>query len=229
MKTHSWACSHPMGYIRHVRSWGFWGSPVGLPLNAQAATERYGNYVVMPNLSSNEISRGIFRLWAEDLGFTWLGVSLLCIVPAVFYGSAIFSVSLLIAAVLIGIPSALFGIANKQSRNRGIRRLVILLAVPALTLAVVSHLDKQIPANATPLIIAIETFRHDTGHYPESLDKLIPKQLAKIPNVRFSLFEPPIIYRITDGIPYLAIPSAMGDMFAQFEYDFEAKVWMHQS
>lgn len=75
----------------------------------------------MPNLSSNEISRGIFRLWAEDLGFTWLGVSLLCIVPAVFYGSAIFSVSLLIAAVLIGIPSALFGIANKQSRNRGIR------------------------------------------------------------------------------------------------------------
>ena len=119
---------------------------------------------------------------------------------------------LLIAAVLIGIPSALFGIANKQSRNRGIRRLVILLAVPALTLAVVSHLDKHIPANATPLIIAIETFRHDTGHYPESLDKLIPKQLEKIPNVRFSLFEPPIIYRISDGIPYLAIPSAMGDI-----------------
>lgn len=28
--------------------------------------------------------------------------------------------------------------------------------------------------------------------------------------------------------PYLAIPSAMGDMFAQFEYNFEAKVWMHQ-
>lgn len=60
-------------------------------------------------------------------------------------------------------------------------------------------------------------------------NKLIPKQLEKIPNVRFSLFEPPIIYRISDGIPYLAIPSAMGDMFSQFEYDFEAKVWTQQS
>lgn len=183
----------------------------------------------MPKSSTGEASEGIFALWVKELPLTWLGVSLISVVPAVLYGSAIFSFGALAGAVLIGIPSALFGIATRHSRNRRFRRLAILLVVPALTLASVSRADKQIPENAMPLVRAIETFRHDTGSYPESLDALTPKYLAKLPEVRFSVFEPPITYRITDGKPYLAIPSAMGDMFAQFEYDFEAKVWMHQS
>jgi len=59
--------------------------------------------------------------------------------------------------------------------------------------------DKQIPENAMPLVRAIQTFRHDMGNYPETLDALIPKHLAKLPDVRFSFFEPTLIYRITDG------------------------------
>lgn len=182
-----------------------------------------------PKMSANEASKGVFALWVKELGLTWLGIFSLSILPAVFYGSGILAVVLLAAAVLIGIPSALIMIVSKGSKNRGFRHLAIMLAVPVLTLAFVSQVDKQIPKNAMPLIRAIEIFRHDTGHYPESLDALIPKHLAKLPDVRFSLFQPSITYRITDGKPYLAIPSAMGDMFAQFEYDFEAKVWMHRS
>ena len=183
----------------------------------------------MPNSSAGETSEGILTLWVKELALAWLGVSFLSVVPAVLYGSAIFSFVALAGAVLIGIPSALFGIANRHFKNRRLRRLAILLVVPALTLASVSCADKQIPENAMPLVRAIETFRHDTGSYPESLDALIPTHLAKLPEVRFSLFEPALTYGITDGKPHLAIPSAMGDMFAQFEYDFETKEWMHRS
>ena len=75
----------------------------------------------------------------------------------------------------------------------------------------------------------IESFKRETGDYPDSLEALIPKHLAELPEVRFSVFQPEITYRIRDGKSHLAIPSAMGDMFAQFEYNFETKVWMHHS
>ena len=171
--------------------------------------------------------KGVFTRWAAELGFTWMGVLLFTVVPAAFFGSAILSFGVLAAAVLIGLPSALFGFAKKKSASRGFRRIAVMLVVPALTLAYVSGVDEQIPENATPLVRAIESFRRDTGHYPESLEELIPKYFAELPNVRFSVVQPLITYRITNGKPYLTIPSAMGDMFAQFEYNYETKAWTH--
>lgn len=170
---------------------------------------------------------GVFTLWVKELGFTWLGVLLLTIVPALLFGSGIFSFVVLAAAVVIGIPSVFFWSAIKGFESRGFRRLAIILVVPALTLAYVSHVDEKIPENATPLIQAIESFRLETGQYPESLEALIPNHVAKLPDVRRSVIQPLTTYRVTDGKPYLAIPSAMGDMFAKFEYNFETKVWMH--
>lgn len=180
-------------------------------------------------LSAEEASKGIFTLWVTELGITWLTVSLLCVAPAILYGSAFFSVCILAGTVLIGVPSVLFGIAINRVKRRALRCLAIMLSLPLLTLIYVSHVDQQIPKNASPLTQAIETFRNDTGHYPESLEALTPNYLQKLPNLRLSVFDPPINYRIKDGIPYLAIPSAMGDMFAQFEFNFETKVWEHQS
>ena len=174
-------------------------------------------------------SKGFYTRWVEELSLTWLGVLLLSVVPAVLFGSAIFSFGVLAAAVLIGIPSAFFRSAKKSSERRGFRSLTVMLVLPSLTLAYVSEVDEKIPGNATPLAQAIESFRRDTGNYPESLEALIPKHLEELPDVRFSVVQPPITYRITDGKPYFAIPSAMGDMFAQYEYNFETKVWIHQS
>jgi len=180
---------------------------------------------MVPKLSAKEC----FVRWVHELRLTWVGISVVGILPAVLYGSAIYSVFVLVAAVLIGIPSVLFGIIAKRSQSRGLRRLAIMLLVPALTLVFVSWGDRQIPVRAAPLVQAIDNFRRDTGHYPESLEALIPGHLSELPDVRFSVFEPAITYRIHAGKPYLAIPSAIGDMFAQFEYDFEANVWVHNS
>ena len=174
-------------------------------------------------------SEGFFKRWLEELGFTWLGVLLFSVAPAVLLGSAIFSIGVLVVAVLICFPSAILGFATKRPASRGYRRLAVMLVVPALTLAYVSEVDRRIPENAMPLTQAIESFQRETGHYPESLEALIPKHLTELPDVRLSVLQPQITYRITDGKPYLAIPSTMGDMFAQFEYNFETKEWLHKS
>ena len=174
-------------------------------------------------------SEGVFTLWVGELCFTWLGVLLLAVAPAVLFGSGVFSAGALAVAFFIGFPSAVFGFATKRFASRGFRRLVVMLVVPVLTLAYVAEADQRIPQNATPLTQAIESFQRETGDYPESLEALVPKYLAELPEVRFSVFQPVITYRVTDGKPYLAIPSAMGDMFAQFEYNFEKNEWQHQS
>lgn len=187
-----------------------------------------GNKVV-PKPSVTGAVESTFTRWMNELRFTWFAVLLISVVPAVFFGSAIFSVGFLAVAVLFGVPATLLGCAKNGSKSTEFRRLAIMLVVPALTLAYVSKIDEQIPENAMPIIRAIESFRRDTGHYPESLDALIPKHLAELPDVRFSVLQPLITYRIADGQPYLAIPSTMGDMFAQFEYDFATKAWIHHS
>ncbi len=161
--------------------------------------------------------------------FTWLGVLLLAVAPAVLFGSAFFSIGVLAVAVFVGFPSAVIGFATKGIASRGFRHLGVMLVVPVLTLAYVSEVDQRIPENATPLTQAIESFQRETGDYPESLEALVPKYLTELPDVRLSVVQPLISYRISNGTPHLAIPSVMGDMFAEFEYDFDTKVWMHHS
>lgn len=178
---------------------------------------------------ATEASEGVFMRWGNELSFTWFTVMLISVVPAVLFGSAIFSVAILAVAVLFGFPAACWGPATKGWKGRGLRRLAVMLLVPALTLAYVAEVDKRIPGNAAAVTQAIESFQRDSGHYPESLDALAPEYLPELPDMRFSVVQPLITYRVTDGKPYLSIPSAMGDMFAQFEYDFATKSWLHQT
>jgi hypothetical protein len=104
-----------------------------------------------------------------------------------------------------------------------------MLTVPVLTIAITFQADKLTPENATPIVKAIESYRIETGSYPESLGMLAPKYLATFPKLRFSVIQPRVNYRVTDGKPYLAIPSASGDQFANFEYNFETQAWIHNS
>jgi len=167
--------------------------------------------------------------WIRELRLTWFWTISLSVVPCLLYGSAIFSILVLMAAVLIGVPSAAIGQLRTKGSKKGWRRLAIMVLVPALTLAFAIQVDKQIPVNATPITNALESFREETGHYPDSLEALAPKHLVNIPEVRFSLVQPQINYRVREGKPYLEIPSVAGDMFAMYEYDFESETWKHHS
>ena len=174
--------------------------------------------------------QGFWTLWVKELRFTWFWILFLAVFPFLLYGSNIFSVVVLFFVVLIGVPSAAIGqLVAKGSWRESLRRLVVMVSVPALTIFYAIQMDKQIPENATPITNAVELFREVTGLYPETLEELVPKHLANIPDVRFSLVQPRITYRVKEGKPYLTIPSVAGDMFAMYEYDFESKTWKHHS
>ncbi len=183
-----------------------------------------------PQAMTTDLPQAGHSLWVKELRFTWLAVLLFSILPAVLYGAAVFSVGVLAFAVLFVFPVLVVGLLNdKGSTKRNFRRLSIMLAIPGMTLAYIGKIDQRIPENALPLTQAIESFHRETGRYPESLDDLMPKYLAELPDIRLSVTQPLITYRMTDGKPYLSIPSAMGDMFAIYEYNFGTRVWMHYS
>jgi len=148
--------------------------------------------------------------------------------PGVLYGAAFFATWGLVIALLFGVPSVVSRISRKRgSVQENLGRLSIAVLIPAVTLGYVFTIDKQIPTNAMPIVKAIESFRAEEGHYPTTLEALRPGHLVELPSVRATVFQPQITYRVTDGKPYLAIPSADGDAFAAHEYDFTAKAWAH--
>lgn len=178
----------------------------------------------------NEPVNRPWKRWVSELRYTWIVVLLLSVLPGVLYGAAIISMMLLIGAVLIGLPTALVAqliSTNTERRARMLRRVAVLVAVPALTIAVIFQTDKLAPEMAAPIAKAIESFKQETGSYPESLASLSPKYLVSVPAIRVAVFQPEIIYRVKEERPYLAVPSAAGDAFSIYEYSFEDKSWAH--
>ena len=185
---------------------------------------------VSPEPLVENAPQGFWALWVRELRFTWFWIILMSVVPGLLFGSGFFSVIALAAAALIGVLSAVisrFRVGTRESK--GLRRLVVMLLMPMLVLNYVFENDKQIPGNAKPVTQAIEYFRLQTGQYPDSLEVLTPKYLTSIPDLNFSLSQSKITYHVTDGKPYLAVPSARGDAFACYEYNFDTKVWIHRS
>lgn len=168
--------------------------------------------------------------WVSDLRFTWCALLLLSVFPSVLYGATIFSMMLLLGGVILGFPTALASLLlskDTEWRARLFRRVLVLSAVPALMLAAIFQTDKLIPKMAVPIAKAVESFKQDTGSYPDSLAVLSPKYLQGLPMMRLSVFQPDVIYRVKEGHPYLAVPSTTGDAFSVYEYSFGDKIWTH--
>lgn len=171
------------------------------------------------------------KKWGGEICCTWAVAILICVVPALAYGASFPAGFLLLALVIFGVPTGLGALLlkNKAWSSQLWRRLVVLGSVAIITSTVVSQTDKLTPGMATPIAEAIAQYKAETGKYPNALAALRPKYLADLPAVRAALIQPAISYTVRDGRPRLAIPSARGDAFANYEYDFEAKAWVHNS
>ena len=170
-----------------------------------------------------------WSLWVRDLRFTWFWLFLLSIVPSLLFSSGLLPATLLAFAVLLFAPAtAIRRFFSKGSGSRGLRQLAVMVLVPMLSLIYILKSDDQITTNAKPIVAAIESYRIETGHYPDTLDALAPKHLAKIPELNYLLVQPQVTYRVTGGKPHLKISAAAGG-FAHFQYDFASKVWNHYS
>jgi len=169
-------------------------------------------------------------LWTRELWLTWVWIFLISIAPCLLLDTASPSVFALLIGVLIGIPALLFNLLrNSASVSKISRSLFIIVLVPVLMMTYATKLDEQIPKNARPIIRAIESFRLETDRYPDTLEMLMPKYLANIPDLKFSLFQPQVTYRVTGGKPYLSIPTSSGGVFGHYEYDFLTKTWANLS
>lgn len=209
---------------------GVLGALAWLTIRCASRFRRILGGAAAPHSLVIETPKNAWVLWVNELRLTWIFVGIFAVLPGVLFGTGIFAIILLALSLLIGGPSV--GIAcwrDKRTVAYAVRRLVVLVLVPVMALAYVLKVDQGIPENATALTDAIEAFRVENGRYPESLEMLAPKHLKKIPRVRFSVFQPRVVYRLGNGKPVLAIPSAAGDAFAQYEYDFDARVWRHRS
>ncbi len=173
--------------------------------------------------------KDIWTPWGRELRTTWLWLFFLSVLPCALFGTAFFSMIILAGAVLIAAPVVLIGQLIGKGSKKSWRQLVVMAVVPVLSISFALHSDERTPKNAAPIAKAIMAYRAETGRYPESLDLLIPKHLSTIPSLRFSIIQPEVTYRLTDGKPYLTIPSASGDQFANFEYNFETQAWIHNS
>ena len=182
---------------------------------------------VSPEPLATTTPTGFWTLWVRDLRFTWFWLFLPSIVPSLLFSSALLPMALLAFAVLLVAPAtALSRLFSKEWKTRELRQLAIMVLVPLLSLIYMLKSDDQITTNAALIVNAIESFRIETGHYPDTLEALSPKHLTKIPDLNYLLFQPRVTYRVTDGKPHLKI-SAAGGGFAHFEYDFTSRVWNH--
>ena len=184
---------------------------------------------VSPEPLATTTPRGFWSLWVRDLRFTWFWLFLLSIVPSLLLSSAFMPMLLLAFAVLLLAPATGIGrLFTRKSTSNDFRKLALMVLVPMLSLLYILKSDDQIATNATPIVNAIESYRIETGHYPDALEALAPKHLAKIPKLNYLLVQPQVTYRVVDGKPYLEISAAAGG-FAHFEYDFASKTWNHYS
>lgn len=164
--------------------------------------------------------KGTWARWISEIRITWFLVLILTAAPAVLFGTAIVSAIVLVGAVVLGIPTALAAFLATKDKGfcaRLCRRVVVMIVVSILTIAVAFRTDKPDPNMASPITKAIEDFKHEFGVYPDALAALCPKHMSSLPEVRGALIHPEVLYRVIDGIPYLIIPSASGDLFSDYE------------
>ncbi len=172
---------------------------------------------------------GAWKRWGYEIRYTWAIVLLICVAPALVYGASFQAVFLLLAVVGFGVPAGLCAMLLKDKwwSRRLWRRLIVLGSIALITICAVSQTDKLTPGMATPIAEAIIQYKTDNAKYPASLVELSPKYIAEMPAVRAAVIQPSITYTVRDERPRLAIPSARGDAFANYEYDFKVKAWRH--
>lgn len=174
--------------------------------------------------------RRLWVVWVHDLRFTWFWALLLSAAPALLLGSNRIPLGVLMVAIGIGIPTVAIGrVFRGRWPIEASRRLAVTALMATLALVYVFQTDARIPDNATPIVLALDAFYRETGRYPDSMDEIVPTHLRAIPTLKASIVQPPVRYRMWHGQPRLTIPSAKGDAFAAYEYDFTTRVWVHHN
>lgn len=208
---------------------GVIGAVIWLVMQWLGRSAQVAVVTVSPEPLATTTPPSVWRLWVWDLRSAWFLLLFMSIIPSYLFSSGLLPLALLAFAALLVAPATALGrLFGKGPKTRDLRQLAIMFLVPLLSVMYVFKSDDQITTNAAPIVAAIESFRVVNGQYPDTLESLTPKHLAKIPELNYLLVQPQVTYRVAEGRPYLAISAAAG-AFAHFEYDFATKVWNYYS
>ena len=112
-------------------------------------------------------------------------------------------------------------VAEKQRRLEMFRIAVIYALMFVATLALISSNVRLAYHRAVPVISAVSRYHSERGHYPETLDELVPAYLPSIPHAGFTLLSRDFRY-ISAERPQLYFPAMFHGVFT---YDFSTETW----
>jgi hypothetical protein len=174
--------------------------------------------------------RAAWGEWFRQPWSAWVLAIAFSVVPALVWGSSVFSILLLALTLVLRVPYlAVVTLLGRKPSASGIRSAIIMTVICGLSLMYAYEVDKQVPIKAAPIVDALESFNAKHGSYPDALDELSPSHLNSLPNVSLAWVQPSIRYGLSEKRPYLRIASSRGDAYAVHEYDFSTKRWRHLS
>ena len=133
-----------------------------------------------------------------------------------------FGVGTLLALTMV--PAALIRGWRRKDPGRmiALRALLPVIAVLAVFGTIAFNMAHS-RAAARRIISAAESFRHEQGHYPSSLEELVPRYLPQIPRARYTVLLNEFSYRQSAGqhvLGWMVLPP-----FGSAGYFFEQKQW----
>ena len=156
------------------------------------------------------------RIWPS-----LLGAGILLLFDVVFEGS--YLLSILACPVWF-----LMSVVKNVIVRPGWRLALSRVAIPVLTLGIVlanTALQWKIAdANGEQVAKACEDFHAASGHYPKTLDELVPRYLPSAPRAKYCL-RGEFLYVNLDGQDVLLGWHKIG--FCRKIYDFQTKEWHH--
>lgn len=115
----------------------------------------------------------------------------------------------------------ILAVTQRQRRWECFRVAMIYALMFVATMALASANIKLAQRRAAPVILAVRRYNSEHGHYPKTLDELVPAYLPSVPRAGFTLLSRHFGY-FNDENPQLYFPAMFHGVFA---YDFPTETW----
>jgi len=118
-----------------------------------------------------------------------------------------------------------FFFKDPAQRQRKLKIGLIWLTTAIATICCIIINNKIARARAEKLIIAVQSYKSKTGHFPKNLTDLVPAYIANVPNAKYALSLNTFVYYNSDEKPFLLYTSIAP--FGRPTYVFDRGEWVY--
>jgi hypothetical protein len=125
------------------------------------------------------------------------------------------------SGMFLAVASTILAITERPRRSEWLRVALIYTLMFISTVALLGWNMQVAQRRAAPVILAVRRYNSEHGHYPKTLDELVPTYLPSIPRGGFTLISRHFRY-FNYADPQLWIPAMF---YGVVSYDFHTKTW----